>query len=87
MLLVIFLRLQLNRNSECLFLPLKTEVLKFHTVLFSVYFVSELIAFDHVYRLVLVFYTLEFQPFVTVFNRFMVDYCQIPAVTSNSNKY
>ena len=35
-----FLRFQLNRNSGYLFLPLKTEVLKFHTVLFSVYFVS-----------------------------------------------
>ena len=35
-----FLRFQLNRNSGYPFLPLKTEVLKFHTVLFSVYFVS-----------------------------------------------
>ena len=38
--LLVFLRFQLNRNSGYLFLPLKTEVLKFHTVLFSVYFVS-----------------------------------------------
>ena len=34
------LRFQLNLNSGHLFLPLKTEVLKFDTVLFSVYFIS-----------------------------------------------
>ena len=38
--LLVFLRFQLNRNSGYLFLPLKSEVLKFHTVLFLVYFVS-----------------------------------------------
>ena len=36
----VFLRFQLNRSSRHLFLPQKTEVLKFDTVLFSVYFVS-----------------------------------------------
>ena len=40
MLLVFFLEFQLNRSSGHLFLPQKTEVLKFDTVLFSVYFVS-----------------------------------------------
>ena len=37
-----FLRFQLHRDSGYLFLPLKTEVPKFHTVLFSIYFVSVL---------------------------------------------
>ena len=40
LLVFFFLRFQPNRNSGYLFLPLKTEVLKFDTVLFSVYFVS-----------------------------------------------
>ena len=35
-----FQRFQLNRSSGYLFLPMKIEVLKFDTVLFSVYFVS-----------------------------------------------
>ena len=44
------------------------------------------VAFDHVYRLVLVLYA-GIPAFCKHLNRFTVDYCQIPAATCNSNKY
>ena len=47
------------------FLPLKTEILKFHTVLFLVYFVS-VRSLGSCLQISFSFYTLEFQPFVRV---------------------
>ena len=48
------LRFQLNRNFGYLFLPLKTEVSSFIQY-YSRYILLVFVAFDHVYRLVLVF--------------------------------
>ena len=53
---------------------------------YSRYILLVFLAFDHVYRLVLVLYA-GIPAFCKSLNRFMVDYCQIPAVTSNNNKY
>ena len=52
--LLVLLRFQLNRNFGYLFLPLKTEVSSFIQY-YSQYILLVFVAFDHVYRLVLVF--------------------------------
>ena len=52
--MLLVLRFQLDRNFGYLFLPLKTEVSSFIQY-YSQYILLVFVAFNHVYRLVLVF--------------------------------
>ena len=69
---------------------MKTEVLIVSYSIILGMFLLVFVVFDHGLQISFSFYMLEFQPFAFCksLNRFMVDYCQIPAVTQvTSNKY